>query len=180
MKRYLALTFAVLIVGLCVLTASSQPPEGKGGPGGKKGGPPGFELGKVLPPFVREELDLTADQEKAIAALEEEVKAKLDKILTAEQKKKAAGARPMGKDGPMNKGGGGGKAGPSGKDGPAGKGGPGGKDGLPKKDDGQQANAGGIQWFATLEAGRGEAERTGRPILYVSAAPHCAGVSGIW
>ena len=24
------------------------------------------------------------------------------------------------------------------------------------------------------------AERTGRPILFVSAAPHCAGVSGIW
>src|SRR4051794_10344663 len=104
MKRYLALAFATAVVGMCALTASSQPPEGKGGPGGKKGGPPGFVLGRVLPPLVRQDLNLTADQEKAIAALEEEVKAKLDKILTAEQKKKAAGARPMGKEGPMGKG----------------------------------------------------------------------------
>ena len=39
---------------------------------------------------------------------------------------------------------------------------------------------GGIQWFATWESGLREAGRTGRPILLVSAAPHCAGVSGIW
>ena len=39
---------------------------------------------------------------------------------------------------------------------------------------------GGIQWFATWDSARAEATRTGRPILLVSAAPHCAGVSGIW
>ena len=39
---------------------------------------------------------------------------------------------------------------------------------------------GGIQWFATWESAKAEAARTGRPILLVSAAPHCAGVSGIW
>jgi hypothetical protein len=38
----------------------------------------------------------------------------------------------------------------------------------------------GIQWFATWAAARAEAVRTGKPILLVSAAPHCAGVSGIW
>src|SRR5262245_23310204 len=38
---------------------------------------------------------------------------------------------------------------------------------------------GGIQWFATWESGLREAQRSGRPILLVSAAPHCAGVSGI-
>jgi hypothetical protein len=38
----------------------------------------------------------------------------------------------------------------------------------------------GIQWFATWESGLDEANRTGKPILLVSAAPHCAGVSGIW
>ncbi len=38
----------------------------------------------------------------------------------------------------------------------------------------------GIQWFAIWESGLREARRTGRPILLVSAAPHCAGVSGIW
>lgn len=38
----------------------------------------------------------------------------------------------------------------------------------------------GIQWFATWESGLREAQRTGWPILLVSGAPHCAGVSGIW
>src|SRR5690348_2238361 len=74
MRRLLALAFATMIVGMCALTASSQPPpEGKHG---RKGGPPGFELGRVLPPFVREELDLTDEQEKQLAALEREVKQK--------------------------------------------------------------------------------------------------------
>jgi hypothetical protein len=175
MRRLLALAFATAVVGICALTASSQPPEGRGGPGGKgqKGGPRGFELGKVLPPFVRDELDLTDEQEKAIAELEKEVKQKLEKILTAEQRQKATNARPpfappMGKDadGPPPKGG---RGGAKGK-----------KDGPPPKDDGEQVRSGGIQWFPTWEAGKAEAERTGRPILFVSAAPHCAGVSGIW
>src|SRR5947209_1965343 len=39
---------------------------------------------------------------------------------------------------------------------------------------------GGIQWFASWESGWREAQRSGRPILLVSAAPHCAGVSGVW
>jgi len=37
-----------------------------------------------------------------------------------------------------------------------------------------------IQWYATLDRGLAEAKRTGKPILFVSAAPHCAGVSGMW
>ena len=40
--------------------------------------------------------------------------------------------------------------------------------------------AAGIQWYATWESGLAEAQRTGRPILFVAAAPHCAGVSGMW
>jgi hypothetical protein len=164
MKRWMALAFATAVVGLCALTASSQPPEVQGGPGGKKGGPPG----KVLPPFVREQLDLTTDQEKQLDELEAEVKTKVDNILTDKQKKKLANLRPpIGKDGPPPKG-----------RGPGGKGGPSGKDA--KNDAGELARAGGIQWFTTWEAGKAEAERTGRPILFVSAAPHCAGVSGIW
>ena len=39
---------------------------------------------------------------------------------------------------------------------------------------------GGIQWFATLDAGLKAAKQTGRPILFLSAAPHCGGVSGVW
>jgi len=37
-----------------------------------------------------------------------------------------------------------------------------------------------IPYYATLERGLAEAKRTGKPILFVSAAPHCAGVSGMW
>jgi hypothetical protein len=37
-----------------------------------------------------------------------------------------------------------------------------------------------IQWFASLESGFKEAKRSGRPILLVSAAPHCAGIPGTW
>ena len=42
------------------------------------------------------------------------------------------------------------------------------------------AEGAGIPWFATWESGLREAQRTGKPILLVAAAPHCAGVSGIW
>lgn len=37
-----------------------------------------------------------------------------------------------------------------------------------------------IQWFTTWEQARAEAARTGRPILFTSAAPQCSGVPGIW
>ena len=42
------------------------------------------------------------------------------------------------------------------------------------------ATAAGIQWFSTWIGGTAEAKRTGRPILLVSAAPHCHGISGLW
>lgn len=38
----------------------------------------------------------------------------------------------------------------------------------------------GIAWFGTWEGGLAEAERTGRPILLMSAAPQCHGVPGMW
>jgi len=37
-----------------------------------------------------------------------------------------------------------------------------------------------IPWYATLKRGLAEAERTGKPILFVSGNPSCAGVSGMW
>jgi hypothetical protein len=37
-----------------------------------------------------------------------------------------------------------------------------------------------IAWFGTWESGLAEAERTGRPILLMSAAPQCHGVPGMW
>jgi hypothetical protein len=39
---------------------------------------------------------------------------------------------------------------------------------------------GGIQWFTTWECAKQEAARTGKPILFVSAAASCGGVPGIW
>src|SRR5437660_11928361 len=90
--------FAVAAV-LVVSTVASQPPDGKEkkGPGGKKG-PPRFELGKVLPPFARDELQLTTEQEKQIAELEANVRVRLEKILTTDQKKQLQEMRPPGKD----------------------------------------------------------------------------------
>ncbi len=39
---------------------------------------------------------------------------------------------------------------------------------------------GGIVWYGTLRTGLAEARRTNRPILLLSAAPHCHNISGIW
>jgi hypothetical protein len=146
---------------LCVTMAASQPPQGGKGPGkrgDKPGGPPRFQLGKVLPQFVAEELDLTREQREEISKLESEVKARLEKILTDEQKKKIETLRPPGPGGPPRDG------------------------GKPGKKESPKTGAApaGIQWFATWESGLCEAQRTAKPILLVSAAPHCAGVSGIW
>jgi hypothetical protein len=208
MKKLLLGLVALGLCGVCVLLA--EPPGGgggdrkgpprdgpPGGPGdGPRGGPPRFELGHVLPPFVRDQLDLTEEQEKQIADLEKEVKAKLSKILTREQLQKVRTMRP-----PRGPGGPGGPGGPRDGDRPppprGGRpgegdrppGGPGDdrppRDGdrpPPPDDDQAMADkpAAGIQWFAMLQGGLDEAKRTGKPILLVSAAPHCAGVSGIW
>jgi hypothetical protein len=37
-----------------------------------------------------------------------------------------------------------------------------------------------IAWYGTLKSGLSEAKRSGRPILFISGAPQCLGVSGIW
>src|SRR5947209_6670006 len=96
-----------LIVGMVALgalaifglTSMSQPPwerdqdpEKKGPPPERKGPPPPFDKkgppsppwrpGKIIPPPVRDFLDLSDDQEAQIDALEVEVRAKLLKILT--------------------------------------------------------------------------------------------------
>jgi hypothetical protein len=45
-------------------------------------------LGRVLPPHLRDELDLTEEQDKQLDELEKDVKDRVLKILTADQKKK--------------------------------------------------------------------------------------------
>jgi hypothetical protein len=59
-------------------------PGGFGGPGGGFGGPP---VGQVIPGLLQEQLQLSAAQKKELDALQAALDAKLDKLLTAEQKK---------------------------------------------------------------------------------------------
>ncbi len=172
----------VLVLSAAVavgVTALSQPPDGKqkGKFKAKEGALSGrFQLGRVLPPFAREELNLTQEQELQLDALEKHVKGRLESILTDKQILQLRDIRP-----PMPPGGPGApKRGE--RDGANDRGRP---PRPPERSEpgGDQARGNGgaaIQWFATWESGQKEAERTSRPILLVSAAPHCAGVSGIW
>jgi hypothetical protein len=102
------------------------PPGGPGGPGGPRGGPGGFggppRPGQILPPFVQERLNLSAEQKKELEALQKEVDRKLARLLTAEQKKQLEEMRRFGGPGPGGRG-------PGGPDG-RGPGGPG-EDGPP-------------------------------------------------
>jgi hypothetical protein len=191
MQKYLAGIATLGLICFMGLSVWSQPQDGKGGPGkdggkdskkgpggDKKGPPMGFELGKVLPPHIADTLELSEEQLKQIADLEKDVKAKLTKILTAGQVKKAEASKGLGKmegkDGKDSKG----KDGKDkGKDGAA----PDKKSSQPRPGmDSKLQKPAQIQWFASLDGGLKEAQRTGLPILLLSAAPHCAGVSGTW
>ena len=193
MQKYLAGIATLGLICFMGLSVWSQPQDGKGGPGkdggkdfkkgpggDKKGPPMGFEIGKVLPPHIADTLELSEDQLKQIADLEKEVKAKLTKILTAGQVKKAESSKGLGKmDGKEGKGKDGkGKDGSDkGKDGAA----PDKKSSQPRPNmDSKLQKPAQIQWYASLDGGLKEAQRTGLPILLLSAAPHCAGVSGTW
>ena len=95
MKYVVLCSLPIVALLVCIAGLSSQPPEGKGDKkGGPPDGPPRFQLGKLFPPHLLEELNLTEKQEKQLADLEKEVKAKLEKILTAEQKKIVEDHRP--------------------------------------------------------------------------------------
>jgi hypothetical protein len=92
-------------------------PAGKGGQGGKdgfgkdgfgkgpggKGGPGGFgrpQPGVVLPTSLQEQLKLSDDQKKQVAALQADVDTRLGKILTDEQKTMLKEMRERGPGGP--------------------------------------------------------------------------------
>jgi hypothetical protein len=80
---------------------------GGGGPGfggpGDPGGGPGFggppQPGQILPPMLRQRLSLAAEQERQADALQEEVNAKLAKILTVEQRQQLQRMRQRGPGG---------------------------------------------------------------------------------
>lgn len=125
MKTKLTLLALALGASTCLVSAQDGPPpsdrqpplQRQGGPGA----PGGFHL---LPPRAQEQLQLTDDQRKQIAALESETKAKLEKILTPEQMDQLKNMRP-----PMRQGGPGGP--PNGPQMRGGPGGPGGFGGPP-------------------------------------------------
>jgi hypothetical protein len=100
------------------------PPGGPGGFG--RGGPP--RPGQILPPFLRDQLNLTEAQMKQLDALQKEVETRLDKILTDAQKKQLKEMPKGGRGGPR-----GGFGGPP----PGGPGGP----PPPPPDDQEQARS---------------------------------------
>src|SRR5262245_50642101 len=197
-KTLIAAGFMSAFVVACLIASAAQPPEGKGPPGGRKsqqGGVkektelPRFEPGRVIPPPLRDELHLSEDQIRQLDALEKDVNNKLMKILNNEQKKLLSelAQRPA-RRGPDDKGKG---APPSDDDRPRGKNSKKGpplddrksrdeKKGPPPPSPDNELNQAGIQWFGTLERGLQEGQRTGRPILFLAATPHCGGISGIW
>jgi Spy/CpxP family protein refolding chaperone len=113
-----ALRMSLCAIGLLIAfltVVAAQPPgeppsKGDKAKGRPRDGGPGGGV-HIIPPFVRDSLNLTEDQQKKIADLEKEMTDKLMKILTAEQQKQLKEARPPRRPG-----------GPDG--GPPGKGGP--------------------------------------------------------
>lgn len=201
MRRTIAALSLVALMAVFTAGATSQPPEKDEKE--KKGPPP---VGKLFPRDVAESLELSEEQRGKIADLEAEIKGKLEKILTPEQMRKLETMRPRGQGKGDGEQGGkgdkqGDKGGKGGKDGMKKgdkKGDKGGEKGDKKGDKGDKkggdekgrqerpptddtaSNGEAVQWFATLERGLAEAKRTGKPILFLTAAPHCGGVSGIW
>jgi hypothetical protein len=110
------------------------PGGGRRGPGGM-GRPP--QPGQILPAPMQERLNLSADQKSQLQELQKDVDAKMDKILTSEQKKQLkdmlndfgpGGRGGRGRGGPGGRGGRGGPPGGPGGD-PDGRGGPPGEPG---------------------------------------------------
>jgi hypothetical protein len=133
MRAYRLGLMALGLSAVVLTVVSAQPPDGPPGKGGGKGGAksgqrdgsgPGGGV-HLIPPFVRDNLNLTDDQQKQVADLEKETTDKLAKILTPEQMKQLKDARPPrrvppgGDDGP-----GGGQQKGRGKGGPPGGGPP--------------------------------------------------------
>jgi hypothetical protein len=97
--RQIGFAIAIVFAAVAAGAHGTQPPGG---------GQPKFELGRVIPPPVRRQIELTPDQEKKIEELEKATKEKLEALLTNEQKKLLESIRP-----PMG-GSGGGRGGPGG------------------------------------------------------------------
>jgi hypothetical protein len=145
---FAALTFST---GL-ILACSAQQPERRKGP------PPQWNPVHLFPPDVRDSLNLTEEQEKKIDELEREVRGRVDKILTAQQRRVLSEARPRrgpgGPDGPPD--GPGGRPGRGGQrpDGPDRRPGPGDRPrpGGPDDFDGPPRPSGPREWEEAAES----------------------------
>ena len=109
-KYFLPILAFVAAAGL--LPAQESPPPSKD----KK--PAGIRS-HVLPPGAVEKLKLTADQQKELAAIEADVKARLEKLLTPEQVQQLQQMRPPHKPRAGVQGGPGAEHGPEGGQPPA-------------------------------------------------------------
>ncbi len=115
--------------------ASREPAGNRGGFGPPPGGPGRFGMGpprsgEVLPPILRSRLELTPEQSKQVDVLQKEVDARLDRILTADQRAQLKQMRERGPGGPGGRGGPGGFGpSPGGGPPPGGFGPPPGRDG---------------------------------------------------
>jgi hypothetical protein len=75
---------------LLISQVNNQPLEGQRSPG-REGGPGGSRL---LPPQIREQLNLTADQQRQVAYLEIQVQTQIERILTPQQRQQLRQMRP--------------------------------------------------------------------------------------
>jgi EF hand len=81
-------------------------PDDRGPGGPPPGGPRGFPPpGEILPPFLRDRLNVTDDQNRELDELQKEVDAKLAKILTDDQRDQLKQMRNRGPGGPRGSGG---------------------------------------------------------------------------
>ena len=124
MLKSIVATVIVGAFGAVFLTGMADQPGEKGPKKDKKGG---WEPGKIMPPHVRDALNLTEEQQKQIGELEKEVRTKLLNILTGEQKTRLKELNDKGPKGPPNYDG----------DGPPDKKGKGKKDKDKPRDDGE-------------------------------------------
>ena len=86
MHRIRLILLAAIVGTAMTGLAISQAPERRepAPPGDSPGAGPQF---RVLPPFAQRELQLTPEQQKQVEALEADIQAKMQKILTPEQLK---------------------------------------------------------------------------------------------
>ena len=95
--KTILITFAV---ALTAIIAYAQEPAGSPPEGGGPGGGPHHGGIHLLPPHAAEQLNLTDDQKKQLAALEAEVKTKIEAILTPAQLEQLKQMRPPHPGGP--------------------------------------------------------------------------------